>query len=402
MRHGSRAWQTALQNLGWLQHFVASNRNLHAHYAMRLLGHWAKADKAKRDAATTAKILLSLAIDGHFLAQQCEPPLQTEFLDIVVKQTKRLARKSPRDPQSAIMKAVALLHVTTVFRGFETIRKMAHELLVANIDKLILSDGGHISRDPFELVKLLALLLPLKAAMKSDRQSLPNPVTNAIERMLPMLSMLSHGDGGLAAFHGNRPETTLLRAIQVQDEIRAKPLSLAPHSGYARVSQISSCLLADTQQRFEIEFSDGSQRLFRNGVIMKGHGGGAQLRRAAQGTVLQMSRGDHHHRTCFLSGDGTDLRVEDIHPPKTEIIFEIHPDVKLTPLREGGGFILVTPDRTMWQFSLRGAKLVIEQNGVVIKISNSDCPPINWALKKKAKPTKAPPRKQTPPPDLLV
>jgi uncharacterized heparinase superfamily protein len=395
--HGSKEWQRNLKNLSWLQHLAASNRNLHAHFAMRLLGRWAKAGKKPRDAKSLALIVLSLTIDGQVLARRCEPQLQTEFMEIVSRATKQLLHKTARDAETAIIKAIALLHVATAFKGFDGLRKQTLDTLNANIDKIILPDGGHISRDASKLVKLLALLLPLKAAMKADRQLFQ---LQALERMLPMLTMLCHGDGGLTSLHGNEPYHDVVKAILLHDEVRAKPLSIAPHAGFARVTQGSACLLADTRQRFEIDFSDGPQRLFRNAVITSDHASSAQLRQSSQGSLLQMTRSDGHERTCFLSGDGTDLRVEDIHPGSLEVIFEIHPDVKLSALREGG-IMLVTPDRSVWILSLRGGEAHTEQNGALIKISSPGEGCLNWALKKQSKIAKPKMRKSSREPDFL-
>jgi uncharacterized heparinase superfamily protein len=395
--HGSTEWQRSLNSLSWLQHLAASNRNLHAHFAMRLLGRWAKAGKKPRDIKSLALIVLSLAIDGQTLARRCEPQLQIEFMQIVSRATRQLLHKAARDPETAIIKAIALLHVATAFRGFDSLRKPALDTLNANIDKIILPDGGHISRDASKLVKLLALLVPLKAAMKADRQVFQ---LNVLERMLPMLTMLCHGDGGLASLHGNEPHHDVVKAILLHDEVRANPLSIAPHSGFARVTQSSACLLADTKQRFEIDFSDGPQRLFRNAVMTGDHASTAQLRQSSQGSLLQMTRGDGHERACFLSGDGTDLRVEDIHPGSIEVIFEIHPDVKLSALREGG-IMLVTPDRSVWILSLRGGEAHTEQNGALIKISSPGKGCLNWALKKQTRAAKPKVRKTSLEPGFL-
>jgi uncharacterized heparinase superfamily protein len=400
LTNGAPSWRTALHNLVWLQHFVASNRNLHAHFAMRLLGRWAKAAKAKTDVNTTAKILLALTVDGPALARQCETLLQTEFLDIATKQTKRLWRKSAKHPQSALLKAIALLHAATAFRGLESLRKPASDMLHDTIDKVILPDGGHMSRNPYDVLALLALLVPLKAAMKRDRQVFPHAASQAIERMQPMLAMMQHGDGGLTGFQNNAPELKLMEALQGEQEALTRPLNIARHSNYARLAEGKSCLLVDTVHGCELEFSDGSQRLFRTTSLHQVSTEAVQLRQVSQGSLLHLAQGASE-RTFYLSHDGCDLRVEDIHNSASEIIFEIDPSVKLTTLRESTSILLVTPDRVFWQLSFRGGEALIEKNGAVIKLLSSSADTLNWAFKKQAKSPKPASRKSTPEPDLL-
>jgi hypothetical protein len=395
---GSSAWRRHLNDLSWLTHFAASKRNLHAHYALRLLGRWAKADHAPRDVQNLCHIILTLTLDGQALARQCEPQLQIEFLDIITLQTKRLLRKTPHNPEALVLKAIALLCASTAFHGFESLRKSASEILTEQIEKIILPDGGHVSRDPNKLVELLALLVPLKAAMKKDRQIFP---INTLERMLPMLTMLQHGDGGLAAFKGAPQNCNIIKSILHHDDVKAQPLAIAPHSGYARLTQGASCLLADTKQNFEVEFSDGEHRLFRNHVLCSGQAAPAQLRQSSQGSLLQMTQNNGLERTCFLSSDGMDLRFEDIHSGALELVFEIDKAIKISALRDNAGLLLVTPNRDAWKLSLRGGEIHTEQNGAIIKITSTDSRRVNWALKKQTKSPKQFNRQINREPDLL-
>lgn len=401
-RLGSRGWQTALQNLGWLQHFAASNRNLHAHFALRLLGHWHQAGKAPRDCATSAKIILALAIDGAKLAKSCDAHLQHEFLQLVTKQIRVLHRTSTHNLQLSLLKSIALLHAVAAFHGFETLRKPATELFVGAIDKIILPDGGHISRNPQDVLILLALLMPLKAAMKAAHLNFPIGGTHAIERMLPFVAMLTHSDGGFTKFYDNAQQSNLIKAIANLDQTKAPALTQARHSNFARLEQGKSLLLVDTQLGTHFELSDGVQRLLSSTTLPHSGNGSSQLHQSPQGTVLQTEFQHECSRIYFLSSNGNDLRVEDRHNNLLEITFHIEHDIKLSSLRERAGIMLVTPDRTVWQLSWRGGDAHIEQNGAIIKILSTSGQRMNWALKKQAKSTKVTPRKRDNEPDLLT
>ena len=108
--------------------------------------------------------------------------------------------------------------------------------LVAELERQILPDGGHISRNPGALIELLLDLLPLRQAFAARNIAPPPQLNNAIDRMMPMLRFFRHGDGNFAHFNGMGPTPPdLIATILAYDDARGAPLSNAPHSGYQRV-----------------------------------------------------------------------------------------------------------------------------------------------------------------------
>src|SRR5438045_9409441 len=77
--------------------------------------------------------------------------------------------------------------------------------LVEELERQILPDGGHISRNPGALIELLLDLLPLKQAFSARNVPPPTGLLNAIERMMPMLRFFRHGDGTFALFNRMGP-----------------------------------------------------------------------------------------------------------------------------------------------------------------------------------------------------
>ncbi len=85
-------------------------------------------------------------------------------------------------------------------------RKLSDEL-----QRQILPDGGHISRNPGALIELLIDLLPLRQTFAARNIAPPPALLNAIDRMMPMLRFFRHGDGSFALFNGmsNAPSDLL-------------------------------------------------------------------------------------------------------------------------------------------------------------------------------------------------
>jgi uncharacterized heparinase superfamily protein len=119
--------------------------------------------------------------------------------------------------------------------------------LVAELERQILPDGGHISRNPGAVIELLLDLLPLRQAFGARNIVPPSALLNAIDRMMPMLRFFRHGDGSFARFNGMGPSSPdLFATLLAYDDARGAALTHAPHSGYQRVDIADLVLLMDT------------------------------------------------------------------------------------------------------------------------------------------------------------
>ena len=97
----------------------------------------------------------------------------------------------------------------------------AADRLADELDRQILPDGGHISRNPGALIALLVDLLPLRQVFTSRNLPPPAALLNAIDRMMPMLRFFRHGDGHFVLFNGMGPtRTDLLTTILAYDDAR--------------------------------------------------------------------------------------------------------------------------------------------------------------------------------------
>src|SRR5258706_11710815 len=118
--------------------------------------------------------------------------------------------------------------------------------LMAEIDRQILADGGHVSRNPGALIELLLDFLPLRQAFQARNIAPPPQLNNAIDRMMPMMRFFRHDDGNFAHFNGMGPTLPdVIATILAYDAARGAPLSNAPHSGYQRAEASEMLVLMD-------------------------------------------------------------------------------------------------------------------------------------------------------------
>ncbi|MCP5815729.1 hypothetical protein NL365_27490, partial [Klebsiella pneumoniae] len=70
------------------------------------------------------------------------------------------------------------------------------------LERQILPDGGHVSRNPRVNLDLLLDLLPLRQTYINLGHDVPAKLIPTIDRMYPALRFFRHQDGDLALFNG--------------------------------------------------------------------------------------------------------------------------------------------------------------------------------------------------------
>ncbi len=376
---GHGPWREALHGFAWLADIAATGRELHRLHARALVSDWIDHRRHRESPASLAvagRRLQSWVTSAPYLCHGAAESFGDGFFASLGRQVRELQRRI-LFPGAAdrLPAAIGLLYAALGLRGLETLRPSAFATLSAALDGQILPDGGHVSRNPQTLLRLLLDLLPLRHACESARIELPAAVHGALERMLPMLRFLRHGDGGVAIFQGaNDPMVSACEAVLAVDSIKGRPLAHAVHSGFGRLDggpAIVIARLAEEDPRagdraddgLAFEFSDAADRIVTNcgapivdnselaaaGRLMEAHstltidgvtgasGGPGMFGRLRSrgmppgpapmpprvesssvgslvegGRILQGNdRTFVHGRTLFLSARGNDLRGED-------------------------------------------------------------------------------------------
>ncbi len=408
-------WSSSLQSLDWLRHFVASDQELHRIVARSLVLKWGEQKKSRWPAAAQIRALIALSLSAHFLVGQHSSGFRESFYTLIERHIGRVSSLRLARPADQLLQALALQCASIAFHTTGTLRDNAHARFSAVIDQVILPDGGHVSRNPSELLDCLLDMIPVRDALFASHETAPSAMTAAIERMMPMLRMLSHGDHGLGGFQGCvATHPNKIKSLLEHDRVHGRPLLLAPHSGYCRLNSGTGVLIMDVgvpqscNSALALEFSDGLHRIFINcgtpksgsrawqkaaadiaahntlevvGFSRKSKSAPvAETANSPQGTLIsgqnsisERSEKIIHERSVFLSQDGRDLRGEDrivsaggpkskLKPHEYLLRFHLHPTVKVLPTSKDGYILLALPNRTSWHFSSRGGSTTIEES----------------------------------------
>lgn len=406
----SEDWREALVELRWLPHLHATQLELARITARALLLQWQSAVMPGLSQRQSAMALIELAAHAEFLAGGVMAEFGRSFSSIVSVLSRRMQRGWPSEPATVLLKAVALAHACLAFRLPQATRDSALACVARVIDKVILPDGGHASRSPAGLVGLARQLIPLREALHQQHIAVPQPLNAALERLLPMLRLLCHGDDALAGFQdGSTVCRDSLRSVLSADSSRGRPLVLASQAGFGRLAYQGGALIMDVAQggacrsALAFEFSHAAQRIIVScgRPMAASHPWREALAAAAahscwdmpgsfqalrpstsaesisspQGGLLRARmqvadgrRRASHSRSLFLASTGQDLRGEDnivvdgARAGECLLRFHLHPAVRPEPAPHPNCISLSLPDGAVWMFSQAGASMALEDS----------------------------------------
>ncbi|MGL4440754.1 MAG: heparinase II/III family protein [Bosea sp. (in: a-proteobacteria)] len=278
----SLGWADTLNSFGWLRHLQAANTPLARENGRTLIR-----DFIARPVSPLAlrpfvvcRRLMALLSQSPLVLDGADHVFYAQYLDLVSADVRRLRDAVDRtdDPLVRLNAAVALTALGLCTEGAERILPRAGKQLGERLDEQILSDGGHVSRNPRVLIDLLLDLLPLRSTYAARGLEAPSGLVSAIDRIVPHLKMLRHPDGSIALFNGmGVSQVDALATIFASHDSGGRAATEAPYSGYQRVEAGQSVLIAETGPSppfaasaeamagcLSFEFSHGRQRIFVN------------------------------------------------------------------------------------------------------------------------------------------
>ena len=242
MEPPSEEWATALLGFGWLRHLRAAESAITRANARALVDEWITLQGSWHPLAWRPDVLsrrvISWLSQSTLLLQDADVRFYRRFLRSLLRQVRYL-RHTAGDASRGVARlqaTVALTYAALCIASQSHRIKSATERLNHEIERQILPDGGHVGRNPEAVIELLLEFLPLRHAFKSRNIAPPQPLLNAIDRMIPMLRFFRHSEGSFAHFNGmGMTPVDVLMTLLAYDDTRGTPLSNAPHSAYQRL-----------------------------------------------------------------------------------------------------------------------------------------------------------------------
>ena len=217
----SEEWATALLGFGWLRHLRAAESGITRANARALVDEWITLQGSWHPLAWRPDVLsrriISWLSQATLVLQDADVRFYRRFLRSLVRQVRYL-----RHTAGDARRGVAACRPSSRWpmrRSASPARRATSNPRPSGckreLERQILPDGGHVSRDPGAIIEMLLELLPLRQAYASRNIAPPPALLNAIDRMMPMLRFFRHSDGTFAHFNGMgaTPADLLLDAV---------------------------------------------------------------------------------------------------------------------------------------------------------------------------------------------
>ena len=248
----SEGWERELYGFAWLRHLRAAGSELSREQAKALVNDFVRLRRSVKGLAWQPEIVgrrvISWLSNSVLILDSGEPEPYEAFLRALTSQLRYLSA-SYRDTPDGVPRLVtlmALIYAGLCIADQQSVVDRYTRPFCKELDRQILPDGGHISRNPEALVELLLDLLPLRQCFVARDRAPPKELTDAIDRIMPMLRFFRIGDGTLARFNGCGPTATdALATVLAYDDVEGSPVRSAVNSGYVSLDCGTMQLICD-------------------------------------------------------------------------------------------------------------------------------------------------------------
>ncbi|MBT9372708.1 heparinase II/III family protein [Rhizobium sp. CSW-27] len=262
----SRAFAERLHSFAWLRHMRAL-RNAEARARARAIAtswmnlHQKRLSGTAWQPHVTAERMIAWLSHSPVLLQGAEGSFYRRFMKSLAVQRFYLHKVISTLPEgeTRLRIRIALAMASLAMPSGDKLIRREGVKLDQELERQILADGGHVSRNPRTMLELLLDLLPLRQTYINLGHDVPAKLIPAIDRIYPALRFFRHQDGDLALFNGATatPATELMSVLRY-DETAGKPFKALPHSQYHRLTAGETTILVDTGTPQSADLSAGA------------------------------------------------------------------------------------------------------------------------------------------------
>lgn len=265
VRPPSQPWLRELHAFTWLRHLHAAQDDVARERARALIRDWlalgARAPDVTWETDIAARRLIAWLSHAGFVLERTDADFYDAYMSGLTRQMHTLSLSGRDEGQNVarLRAQIALTLASLCVAEFEPHLSSYTPSLASELDRQILPDGGHVSRNPGAIVDLLLDLLPLRQCFLSRQIDVPDALNEAIARMMPMTRFLRLGNGALARFNGMAAtRVDQVANILAYDDLFAPPENLTVKSGFARLAKGQAVVIADVGEPPPLSASEGA------------------------------------------------------------------------------------------------------------------------------------------------
>lgn len=247
-------FQTRLHSFVWLRDFRATKSDKHYQRAQEIAQDWIARHRWPDESPvwrpqTAALRLMSWLSHSPVILKSAQLGFYRRFLKSIGMHVDYLRSVAPTagDGMEIMRIRIALAMSSLSLPTTLAAVQRAGANLDRELDRQVLPDGGHVSRNPRAILDLLMELLPLRQTYVNLGYEMPSRLIPAIDRMFPALRFFRHQSGELSLFNGATATlATELVAVLRYDESAGQPFRAMPYMRYQRIGTSSTAIIVDT------------------------------------------------------------------------------------------------------------------------------------------------------------
>ena len=308
----------------------------------------------------------------------------------------------------------ALIAVSCCFQSYEKYLRKFLLLLQEEIEQQIYQDGSHYSRNPLYQYQILRILLEIRAFLYAVDRDIPSFLSDTIQHMVEILTLLRHADGRLCIFHGSHEgDQAHINQVIRQVHCQSRSPNTLTEMGLLRAQRKQMLLFVDCADSefseeesnyispLSFELSIGRTRVITNcgaPVVYDPVWQEALHSSAAHSTVTignvspkipynikyHQEEKDgfflfdathdgyksafqiYHRRVLCMDPKGTTLMGEDylenIQDHDFDIRFHLHPLIRCSKLPKRNQVLLLFPDGSGWRFMTSFPQISLQES----------------------------------------
>ena len=248
----SEQWAEALHSFHWLRHFDAGGSEPVQEHLRQLIAHWIRTHGSWHDIAwrpqVTARRLVTWAAFGRLILTNADVLFRSRVLLSMARQARHLLKTANTAPAGLdrLVAAIGLVQSGVFLPDGDARMAKGLHMLAEELGEQVLPDGGHISRNPETVLSVASDLLSLVDAMTQRDLIVPVTIRRALDRMMPMIRFMLHGDGRLALFNGGTEGVGgWAQTLLSYDTGRTRETLHSTQAGYHRIACGETLLIAD-------------------------------------------------------------------------------------------------------------------------------------------------------------
>ncbi len=246
-------WQEELHRFNWLRDFSINGSDAGRRHARALVLSWIKEFETFQSLAwdphLLARRLINWMQQSEFLLTKSDGDFNYKFIQSIRLQhqhLRRYCRYFANEPDRLDF-YIALYLGAACFTDTQIEAVPYEEQLFTELDKVLLPDGTHISKNPSHQFSILADLISLRETYTNREIRPPMQLTAGIERLVTSACFFLHRDGEFAQFNGGYTlNQAAIESLLIKSNVVPKIPAYLPDGGFVRLKSGQSTLIMDT------------------------------------------------------------------------------------------------------------------------------------------------------------